>query len=479
MAAKGETDTAIINNIKKEPPIEFLSVLPSFDSNKTLGGKAIVVKSEGKVQKPENSKFHCQICSKVFGLRKSLIHHEKSHDNPQCPICLRVLQKKNYEKHLKTHKNEKERKFKCIKCPKMFITYSGLQTHRKIHEDRRRFICDLCGYSTPNKLKLKRHIESHMQRDQYKCTICKRSFKFRHQLLSHAMKSSRDPTICRWTSEADLICDTCGKVLASVSNRLIHEKTHLEKVDCRICKKKFTQISIVSHMELHQLKKIGVRQFKCRQCPMTCWNKKNLRSHMRTHNKFECDRCDFTTVEKFKLEDHFCLHLNPNAFQCGTCGKNLLYRKSLELHMRHNHPKEIVNLFACDVCHRTFNNKRFLYDHKKFHKDKKICPICSKAVSYRRFAFHVMLHKVKQHEPKVECKVCKKKFYTNKHLIDHMSKHKIKFNCDLCGEGFSNKTVMIRHMKSHVNLNCYICGRGFNFKSSLNRHIVTVHRRDP
>lgn len=84
-----EENIAVINNIKKEKPAEFVCILPSFESDKTLGGKQIKIKEEKNDQNEsynenmkneyEKPKYQCEICKKVFDYVTNFKAHVKIH----------------------------------------------------------------------------------------------------------------------------------------------------------------------------------------------------------------------------------------------------------------------------------------------------------------------------------------------------------------------------------------------------------------
>lgn len=164
MDASAETNKKlpeIVNNIKNEPPNEFLLLLRTFDPEKRLlGDVAVKQESENHNSGDENG-FKCGICDKVFGDSYGLKSHKKSHDKRKCDICLKEVAPKSFEKHLKSHEGEKERKFQCKVCAQKFLTKFKLSRHSKLHQ--RSLECDFCGHVSYNKALMTHHLALHVQ----------------------------------------------------------------------------------------------------------------------------------------------------------------------------------------------------------------------------------------------------------------------------------------------------------------------------
>jgi KRAB domain-containing zinc finger protein len=84
--------------------------------------------------------------------------------------------------------------------------------------------------------------------------------------------------------EDEFKCEICSKNLASKSSLKQHQKSHKAKVDCKICHKKYSTLSIAFHLKTHELKKQGKR-LNCEKCSKTFLNKANLKEHFKTHEK--------------------------------------------------------------------------------------------------------------------------------------------------------------------------------------------------
>lgn len=439
----GTKKDEIIKNIKQEPPAEFVCVLSAFECGKTLGGKLIIIKKEKLDQDIQTSKFQCKICRKFLLNEKNLKRHKNTHDKKICEICFRNVVRKNYEKHLKSHENEGERNFQCELCPKKFLKIRSLYKHRNTH--KKTFECDFCGSLKKTKSYVKRHMLTHLKNGKYKCNHCEKLFGNKNQLTIHSMQLYDDPSICQRIAKitkADLTCRTCKKECKTKDHRKKHEKSHMERVECPICKQKYSQSSIQNHLKMHELKKKG-KQIKCRFCDNKFLTKQICKDHEITHNKFECDLCGYKVASRSFFEDHLVTHRNSNAFECKICNKTYVSQATLSKHNRYHHQE--TEGFTCNLCSKTFKNSYYLSHHKKTHI-KLQCQVCFREVS--------------------------KNAYEN-HLKNHESDGKIKFQCDLCGALIKNKFDIKEHFFRHFQngkYKCLQCRKLFDTQSQLRFH---------
>jgi len=300
-------------------------------------------------------------------------------------------------------------------------------THSK---DGKKFECPHCDKKFYQRSKLKRHAAKHSDVMSYECQIgdCKEKFKASWSLYKHKLKYHK-------TGE-DFSCEICKKSFTDRYKLKRHSDLHLEgkTYECSICSAKFlTQSKLHYHKSKHkenedQSKK--KQRIVCDLCDESFATKDGLKKHQTTHS----DR--LTT----SLSDHKKTHHSSETSQGEDLDKTEV-------------PMEI---FKCDLCEKTFPNRRSLTVHAIAHTDE------------RPFS----------------CNQCKKTYKTKKHLAEHERTHSDvkKHECNVCHKGFSEKTRLTRHMKSHLNdkykYTCDTCSEKFKGKKQLNEHMKTHQEID-
>ena len=81
------------------------------------------------------------------------------------------------------------------------------------------------------------------------------------------------------------------------------------------------------------------------------------------------------------------------------------------------------NLFNCQICHKSYSNKRSLNQHMKFHDESKAlkCDVCLKLFSCKSsLEVHYRIH---TGEKPFACQICNRKFARNSDLIKHHNIH--------------------------------------------------------
>jgi scratch len=195
----GEENKKIVNNIKEEPPVEFLCLLPEYRVEQTLLGE-FKVKKEEKVENFDNEKskgvkvsktrVKCSICSlellkaslRMHSWRKHKIQSQKP--KIECKICSKkFFYKSRLVKHLKTH----ELKYQCKLCDQWIKDKCSYDDHMKVHEDPEAFQCEICSTNFIKKFDLKQHLLSHLH-EVYKCRHCSKYHKFNEHLVWNLVK---------------------------------------------------------------------------------------------------------------------------------------------------------------------------------------------------------------------------------------------------------------------------------------------------
>ena len=155
--------------------------------------------------------FHCNICSKQYGMNFYLKQHIK-----------------NVHKKLKMndidvstiHEDGKPANLKCEPCSKSFSTAGSLKKHiYTIHEGQKDLKCELCGALFSAAGSLKKHIYTvHEGHKDYKCESCDKSFSQAGHLKTHIYTVHK--------GLKDHKCEYCGKSFS----KAFSAKRHIDKI---------------------------------------------------------------------------------------------------------------------------------------------------------------------------------------------------------------------------------------------------------
>ncbi|CAG7834200.1 unnamed protein product [Allacma fusca] len=210
-----------------------------------------------------------------------------------------------------------------------------------------------------------------------------------------------------------------------------------------------------------------------------------------------CLYCDFTSPLKSTLathmkEEHPDRSINPEIFECATCGKIFENRASLRKHLLVHREKP----FVCSICSKGFPSSYKLMEHTRVHTGyyPYKCSHCGKA--YRTPSL-LSTHEKRIHPPteperivpkKVElmCGICHRIMHSKRNLESHLLLHKQEKpqKCPHCSETFPRPSVLVRHIRavhdplhsSRKTKDCAICGKLYH-PNSMKSHML-IHRKE-
>ncbi|XP_076804591.1 uncharacterized protein LOC143448655 [Clavelina lepadiformis] len=223
--------------------------------------------------------------------------------------------------------NNKEKRFFCKFCNKLFQHKANLNTHIRTHTGERPYQCDVCHKSFSANKDLKAHMRTHTGERPYQCDVCHKSFSTDSDLKTH-MRTH--------TGERPYQCDVCHKSFSQSSHLKTHMRTHTGErpYQCDVCHKSFFNSS---HLKIHMRTHTGERPYQCDVCHKSFSTDSDLKTHMRTHTgerPYQCNVCHKSFSESSHLKTHMRTHTGERPYQCDVCHKSFFISSHLKIHMR-------------------------------------------------------------------------------------------------------------------------------------------------
>ena len=273
-----------------------------------------------------------------------------------------------------------ENHLKCGVCEFSFKTSKILKHHvqvvhkgtgkSKAHSKQKWFTCQTCNENFESRFKLILHNKrSHEGNCCWKCDICEKHFSTLFQLQSHLEHSHLG------TAEKKFACNICEKPFAFAIELTQHQNSvhsATKKYQCHICLKYFCESGTVGkHIKsVHQKE----TNFKCDTCDKTFFANAKLKIHMKSvheQRNFECNKCS----KAYGTNENLQRHIRENhiqtkqQLQCTQCPLNFPRANSLLRHIKSVH--QLLEIYKCDLCRKTFCRKKSLNEHKRTHQSKK------------------------------------------------------------------------------------------------------------
>ena len=136
---------------------------------------------------------------------------------------------------------------------------------------------------------------------------------------------------------------------------------------------------------------------------------------------FKCNKCDKSFNEKEELNKHRRTHLPEKRFECNQCGKCFRHKGNLN---QHKITHTGIKAFKCNYCNRCFGHKGHLNEHKRIHTG----------------------------ERPFKCNQCNRSFSRAGILQQHKLTHSGEkpFNCNQCSKSFNRQGLLNQHLKTHL-----------------------------
>lgn len=148
-------------------------------------------RTSNKQQKEE--RFSCETCGKIFQRSDLLTDHVKIHRRQKpyaCDQCEMKFAKPSYLKiHLRRHAGD--RPFPCDQCEKKFFDIYDLRVHQRDHTGERPYLCSECGKGFKRIYILNKHKRTHSKEKPFQCSVCGKAYKYGYSYRLH-MKDHLD-----------------------------------------------------------------------------------------------------------------------------------------------------------------------------------------------------------------------------------------------------------------------------------------------
>ena len=379
--------------------------------------------------------------------------------NTVCPIC-KIGQKTPYSSretlliHMESRHMDREaewvgefperdKKHICDLCNKSYISYDGLQTHKKyIHSLSRQ------GRTGPRISKKAGN------------TSAAQDGKERPAVMPEDKKSIRYYT-----------CKFCNRSFNNQSALSKHKRDRHSKFTCKICNVSYL---CQSSFKRHKLKCYKKKCNKCIKCDKKFESKSSLDGHIKscpgTHKCLKCGK-QFANISNVNRHDKICQA--TESHDCFKCERVLKSKELLELHIKNCHENASENDFMvpyiCGKCEASYANESSLQKHKKQ------CGSVKKpeATSLERKNGEDI------DEHKTNCDKCQRRFQNILDFKDH--KKSCRHECDQCEETFDYQWQYDQHLNikhSPTMKTCKKCDFIGGLQATMDKHYKDEHSQE-
>lgn len=228
---------------------------------------------------------YIKCCGVRFYSKQRMVKHIQSHVNPdlfKCQICNKVLSgPNNLKSHIASFHTDKDKlQHACNICGDRFTTSFILKTHMIVHQEGNKVTCDICNKSFKHLNSAQRHKRmQHGKISYHVCELCGKSYKYKQMFEEHM--ADKHNIILKDTMK---YCSECRSWFSTKYYSKHEERHKLKDVPCHYCSKMLpSKAALDKHLDGHYHKK------KCQSCGVSFNFAKELRDHMKSHERPESD----------------------------------------------------------------------------------------------------------------------------------------------------------------------------------------------
>ncbi|XP_053622511.1 zinc finger protein Xfin-like [Plodia interpunctella] len=353
-----------------------------------------------------SSVYKCELCVIGFYTQQQvkdhfMAAHRAKPGKSACKICYVYVEDTELSSHVQSHYT----RHACCACGQRERSARLMQLHVAAHHQARAGV--LQGKSRkkrpekprpPPKPGDLRKLLSRTTIEGYQCLECDMFFKNSRARKNHVARFHRE----------GLQCDHCKKRFVNRTTLATHLRLHegpLPREECPICHKLVRSIQIKYHIQRHQNKS----RYECADCSKVFSHLATYQAHLkysRAHAsdqvfKFPCPMCNKGYPTKEAMQDHFNYqHLGKTSHKCPVCDKPIASRANVEKHIMrvHGEKKDKPRNHVCNVCGKTFTDKKALTQHEVIHSGERplVCDICNQTFKQKAslYTHRKRVHKV-------------------------------------------------------------------------------------